>query len=98
MCVSAGRRHAQRRRALTRGTSAAITLAMHTIRTSFALVALLVSSFARADGGGDVEVVRSQFTDKVENHQPVAGSDQLAQANVVTYWVAVKNSKEPTTV
>lgn len=46
----------------------------------------------------DVEVVRAQFTDKVEQSNPVAGADQLAQASSVTYWVAVKNAKEATTI
>ncbi len=42
----------------------------------------------------DLSVVRSQFTDKVEQSKPVAGADQLAQAKSVTYWVEVKNSKD----
>ncbi len=74
---------------------------MHTIRTYASLAALaiaLVAPYAHADGSGDVEVVKSQFTDKVEQSNPVASSDQLSQATRVTYWVAVKNAKEPTTI
>jgi hypothetical protein len=55
------------------------------------------SSLANADDA-NVEVVRSQFTDKVEQSNPVAGQDQLAQATRVTYWVAVKNANQPTTI
>jgi hypothetical protein len=57
----------------------------------------LASSIAQADTA-DVSVVRSQFTDKVEQSMPVAGSDQLGQATHVTYWVAVRNAKEATTI
>jgi hypothetical protein len=57
----------------------------------------LATAIAQADTG-DVAVVRSQFTDKVEQSNPVAGSDQLAQATHVTYWVAVNNPKEATTI
>lgn len=75
---------------------------MHTIRTSASLLALAIAAFApsvaHADTTGDVEVVRSQFTDKVESSNPVAGADQLTQATRVTYWVAVKNQKEATTI
>jgi hypothetical protein len=75
---------------------------MHTIRTSASLLALAIAAFApsvaHADTTGDVEVVRSQFTDKVESSNPVAGADQLSQATRVTYWVAVKNQKEATTI
>lgn len=73
---------------------------MHTIRTYASLAALaiaLVAPYAHADGA-DVEVVKSQFTDKVEQSNPVAAADQLSQATRVTYWVAVKNAKEPTTI
>ena len=76
---------------------------MHTIRTSSSILALAIAAFApsvaHADTTtGEVEVVKSQFTDKVESSNPVAGSDQLASATRVTYWVAVKNTKEPTTI
>ncbi len=59
---------------------------------------LTFSSLANADGASSVEVVRSQFTDKVESSNPVAGADQLASAAHVTYWVAVKNANQPTTI
>ena len=75
---------------------------MHTIRTSASLLALAIAAFApsvaHADTTAEVEVVKSQFTDKVESSNPVAGSDQLSSATRVTYWVAVKNTKEPTTI
>lgn len=75
---------------------------MHTIRTSASLVALAIAAFApsiaHADTAGEVEVVQSQFTDKVESSKPVASQDQLSSATRVTYWVAVKNAKEPTTI
>lgn len=64
---------------------------------SLATVAVLFATTAYADGG-DVAVVRSQFTDKIEQSNPVASADQLGQATRVTYWVSVKNTKEPTTV
>jgi hypothetical protein len=75
---------------------------MHTIRTSASLLALAIAAFApsiaHADTTGDVEVVRSQFTDKVESSNPVAAADQLSSATRVAYWVSVKNTKEPTTI
>ena len=41
----------------------------------------------------------SQFTGtRSSSRTPSAGSDQLGQATRVTYWVAVKNTKEPTTI
>ena len=75
---------------------------MHTIRSYTSLVALAIAAFApsvaHADTAGDVEVVRSQFTDKVESSNPVASADQLSQATRVTYWVSVRNQKEATTI
>jgi hypothetical protein len=76
---------------------------MHTIRSSASLLALAIAAFApsvaHADTTtGDVEVVKSQFTDKVESSNPVASQDQLASATRVTYWVAVKNAKEATQI
>ena len=75
---------------------------MHTIRSSASILALAIAAFApsiaRADTPAEVEVVRAQFTDKVESSNPVAAQDQLASATRVTYWVAVKNAKEPTTI
>jgi hypothetical protein len=75
---------------------------MHTIRSSASLLAVAIAAFApsvaHADTTGDVEIVRAQFTDKVESSNPVAGADQLTQATRVTYWVAVKNQKEATTI
>ena len=72
-------------------------------RNTVSLLALAIASFApaiaHADAtAGEVEVVKSQFTDKVESSNPVAASDQLASATRVTYWVAVKNAKELTTI
>jgi len=65
---------------------------------AFVLVASVAfASVAHADAG-DVTVVRSQFTDKVEQSNPVANPDQLGEAARVTYWVAVRNTKEPTTI
>jgi hypothetical protein len=74
---------------------------MHTIRSYASLAALAVAFLApsaHADASSDVEIVRSQFTDKVEQSNPVSSSDQLTTATRVTYWVAVKNAKEPTTI
>jgi hypothetical protein len=79
---------------------------MHTIRTSASLLALAIAAFAPSIAHADttpelkpdVEVVKSQFTDKVESSNPVASQDQLSSATRVTYWVAVKNTKEPTTI
>jgi hypothetical protein len=76
---------------------------MHTIRSYASLLALAIAAFApsiaHADTTtGEVEVVNSQFTDKVESSNPVASQDQLSSATRVTYWVAVKNTKEPTTI
>jgi hypothetical protein len=75
---------------------------MHTIRTSASIIAIAIAAFApsvaHADAAAEVEVVRSQFTDKVEQSNPVAPQDQLSQATRVTYWLAVKNAKEPTTI
>ncbi len=60
---------------------------------------LLFATAAHADATpSDVSVVRSQFTDKIEQSNPVAGADQLASASSVTYWVAIRNMKEPTTI
>ena len=42
--------------------------------------------------------MRSQFTDKIEQSNPVAAQDALAAATSVTYWVSVKNQKQPTTI
>jgi hypothetical protein len=61
-------------------------------------MAFSLATFAAQADAGDVSVVRSQFTDKVEQSLPVAGADQLGQAARVTYWVAVRNAKEPTTI
>lgn len=72
---------------------------MHFVRSI--LVALVVSlpAVASADSGtASVDVVRSQFTDKVEQSNPVATADQLSGAARVTYWLAVKNDKAPTTI
>jgi len=79
---------------------------MNFVRICFYTMAAvtLVASAASADDttpaapSGDVSVVHSQFTDKVEQSKPVAGADQLAQAKSVTYWVEVKNAKEATQV
>jgi hypothetical protein len=84
------------------GTPAAVHRGMHTIRSSASLLALAIAAFApsvaHADATGDVEIVKSQFTDKVESSNPVAAADQLTSATRVTYWAAVKNAKEPTTI
>ncbi len=71
---------------------------MRTLHSLLSVAVISFSSLAHADGDAQIEVVRSQFTDKVEQSNPVAGSDQLGQATRVTYWVAVKNTKEPTTI
>jgi hypothetical protein len=76
---------------------------MHTIRTSASLLALAIAAFAprvaHADTTtGEVEVVKSQFTDKIESSNPVASQDQLSSATRVTYWIAVKNTKEATQI
>lgn len=70
------------------------------------VAALFASSFAAlapvalADdaASGSVSVVRSQFTDKVENHVPVGDASVLAQDTLATYWVEVNNTGEPTEV
>jgi hypothetical protein len=83
---------------------------MNFVRVCFYTMAAItfVASAASADDAapapapaapsGDVSVVRSQFTDKVEQSKPVAGADQLGQARSVTYWLEVKNAKEATQV
>ena len=71
---------------------------MRTLPILFSLIAVSFTTLAHADTTASVEVVRSQFTDKVEQSNPVAAQDQLAQASRVTYWVSVKNAKEPTTI
>jgi hypothetical protein len=76
---------------------------MRIVRSLLAAVIVTASAGALADttsagGSASVQVVRSQFTDKVEHSDPVDGPDQLAQAPQVTYWLAVKNDKAPTTV
>jgi hypothetical protein len=70
------------------------------IVSSFLCVAAVTfaAAIAHAQAAGEVEVVRSQFTDKVEQSNPVANPDQLGQSSRVTYWVAVKNAKEATTI
>jgi len=70
---------------------------MSIVRSFVALAIVTASTVASADGGG-VSVVRSQFTNKVEHSSPVASADQLGQSTRVTYWLAVKNDKAPTTV
>jgi hypothetical protein len=70
---------------------------MRVVHSLIAAVVVTASTAAFADGG-TVSVVRSQFTDKVEHSSPVATPDQLAQSSRVTYWVAVKNDKAPTTI
>jgi hypothetical protein len=72
---------------------------MRTSHILFPLMTITFVSLAHADGPlPTVEVVRSQFTDKVEQSNPVATPAELASATRVTYWVAVKNTKEPTTI
>ncbi len=66
-----------------------------------AVAFVAVATAAHADpvaSTADVEVVRSQFTDKIESSNPVAGAAELSAATRVTYWVAVKNPKEATTI
>lgn len=70
---------------------------MRVVRSLASVIAVTFSAVAHADGG-EVDVVQSQFTDKVEQSKPVANADQLAQSTRVTYWVAVKNAKEATTI
>jgi hypothetical protein len=74
------------------------------MRTLHSLVSVVAISFSVSFSAGayadsaSVAVVRSQFTDKVEHSNPVAGADQLGQASRVTYWVSVKNPSDPTTI
>lgn len=70
---------------------------MRIARSFLALALVTVSAVASADDGS-VSVVRSQFTDKVAGSNPSAAPDALGQAARVTYWLAVKNDKAPTTV
>lgn len=70
---------------------------MHIIRSLLAVVAVSLPAIAHADGS-TLSVVRSQFTDKVEQSNPVAGADALGHPSRVTYWVAMKNDAAPTTV
>ena len=70
---------------------------MHIIRSLLAVIAVSLPAIAHADGS-TLSVVRSQFTDKVEQSNPVAGADALGHASRVTYWVAMKNDAAPTTV
>lgn len=74
------------------------------------LIAMLVASPvlftavpASAEDGAatapaSVSVVRSQFTDKVENRLPAGDASPLAQGKLVTYWVEVNNPGEATDV
>ncbi len=64
-----------------------------------------VASVAQADdtsiqdsGLPSVSVVRSQFTDKVENRLPSGDASALAQDKLATYWVEVNNPGEATEV
>jgi hypothetical protein len=64
------------------------------------LIGLLAVSFttsAFAQESGEVVVVKSQFTAKVESSMPVDTID-LAHDHAATYWVVVKNTKAPTHV
>ena len=70
---------------------------MRIVRSLLAVAVVVIPAVAQADGGS-VDVVKSQFTDKVEQSNPVASQDQLSQAATVTYWVAVKNDIAPTTI
>jgi hypothetical protein len=77
-----------------------------TMTRQFLVATLIVSSFsfltpaALADdtGATSVSVVRSQFTDKVENHLPVGDASALAQDKIATYWVEMSNPGEATEV
>jgi|HubBroStandDraft_1064217.scaffolds.fasta_scaffold1141960_1 hypothetical protein len=64
--------------------------------SSFAVVAPV----AQADdaASSSVSIVKSQFTDKVENHLPVGDASALAQDKLATYWVEVNNPGEATEV
>jgi hypothetical protein len=50
------------------------------------------------DGGATVSVVRSQFTDKVENRLPVGEASPLVAGKLITYWVEVNNPGDATDV
>jgi hypothetical protein len=50
------------------------------------------------DSTADVSVVRSQFTDKVDNRLPVGDASTLAPEKVATYWVEVNNPGDATDV
>jgi hypothetical protein len=77
-----------------------------TMTRQFLVATLVVSSFsflapaAQADdtSATSVSVVRSQFTDKVENHLPVGDASALAQDKIATYWVEMNNPGEATEV
>jgi hypothetical protein len=72
----------------------------------FAVAALVVPSlflflplaFAEEAPASSLSIVRSQFTDKVENHLPVGDASALGQDKVATYWVEVNNPGESTEV
>jgi hypothetical protein len=57
----------------------------HIVRSVLAAALLLLPAVAHADGASSLSVVDSQFTDKVEHAR-------------VTYRVAVKNDKTPTSI
>jgi len=60
---------------------------------------LTVTPAARADDGPSaVSVVRSQFTDKVENRLPAGDASTLTQGRLATYWVELSNAGEATEV
>jgi hypothetical protein len=71
---------------------------------SFFIVALAASSLtsvtlpALAEETESLSVVRSQFTDKVDNRLPQGDASSLAQGKPATYWVELNNPGEATAV
>jgi hypothetical protein len=71
---------------------------------SLFIVALVASSLASvtlpalAEETASLSIVRSQFTDKVDNRLPQGDVSSLAQGKPATYWVELNNPGEGTEV
>ena len=69
--------------------------------TRFVLLPAIALTLAAVPALADdaaVSVVRSQFTDHIEDRKPVGDGSALAGQPTATYWVEVSNTKAPTEV